>query len=32
MYSDIMAACTGYMAVTSIPMELDIKKLVKTEI
>jgi hypothetical protein len=37
MYSDIMAACnlylaTGFMVITGVPMELDMKKLVKTEI
>jgi hypothetical protein len=37
MYSNIMAACNlylakGFMAIASVPMELEMKKLVKTEI
>jgi hypothetical protein len=37
MYSDIMAACnvylaSGHTAITSVPMKVDMQKLVKTEI
>jgi hypothetical protein len=36
-FKGIMAACnlylaTSYMAITSVPTEMDVKKLVKTEI